>query len=411
MRTTSISYWPTRKGGGYFCIHKGVRYELALGPKDEPVGPTYRAAQDRFEQILEGVKLEEKRREKEKSEPRPVTVREVLETYLKHISNKRKEGTIDIRVRSFTPFVEYQPRKTECKIGERPAVSLTHQDVYAFLKHMEKPRAQARKKPQPGRKPVGWTAGSHRNCVVGLLAAFNWATRSKLLAENPLTGIEKEPSSSRGAESLIGNDAAEVEASHRKILAAALPHYRPLIQALKDTGARPGELIAARAADFRPEIGALVFHKESTRRRDQFSHKTAKRKDRTIFLTGDTLALVRELVKKYPTGQLFRKKSGRPFLKFNVTDRFIKLQKKVKMPHLTAYSYRHQFATDMLKGGCDVDSLAQMMGNSPMVIRQHYSHLLADAKGLRAKLERFRTEAAGTQTSPPPPGETAAEAS
>ena len=66
------------------------------------------------------------------------------------------------------------------------------------------------------------------------------------------------------------------------------------------------------------------------------------------------------------------------------------------------YSYRHQFATDMLKGGCDVDSLAQMMGNSAMVIRQHYSHLLADAQVLRSKLERFRTGEVGTRTPPPP---------
>lgn len=409
-RNPTISYWATRKGGGYFTIRKGERFELALGPDDQPTGPIYRAAQDRFQEIMEGRARDEEQERKRRLEPAPVTVREVLEIYLKHISTKRKEGTIDIRLRSFTPFVEHQPRKGEPKIGEREAVGLTHRDVYAFLKHMEKPRAQARKIPQPGRKLVGWTSGSHRNCVVGLLAAFNWATRSGMIPKNPLTGIEKEPSSSRGAESLIGNDTAEIEATHRKILAAALPHYRPLIQALKDTGARPGELIAARATDFRPEIGAFVFHKESTRRREQFAHKTAKKKDRTIFLTGETLSTVKELVQRFPAGPLFRKKSGRPFQKFNVVDRFIKLQKKLKMPHLTAYSYRHQFATDMLKGGCDVDSLAEMMGNSAMVIRQHYSHLLADAKGLRAKLERFKTVAAETQT-PSPPVHAAAEAS
>lgn len=407
-RKPTISYWPTRKGGGYFTIRKGERFELALGPDDQPTGPTYRAAQDRFQEIMEGKARDEEAERKRRLEPAPVTVRVVLETYLQHIGTKRSAGTIDIRVRSFTPFVEWQPRKSEPKIGELPATSLTHQDVYRFLKHMEKPRPQARKKPQEKRRPQGWTAGSHRNCVTGLLAAFNWAVRSKLITENPLTGIEKEPPSSRGAESLVGSTAEEVEANHKKILAAALPHYRPLIQALKDTGARPGELIAARAADFRPEIGAFVFHKESTRRREQFAHKTAKRKDRTIFLTGETLAIVKDLVVKHPTGPLFRKANGKGFYRFNVIDRFLKMRKKLKMPHLTAYSYRHQFATDMLKGGCDVDSLAVMMGNSPLVIRLHYSHLLADAQGLRAKLERFRTGAAGTQTAPPPAGEAAA---
>ncbi len=400
MRTPSISYWPTRKGGGYFCIVKGTRYELALGPKDEPTGPTYRAAQDRFQAILEGRAAEEEAERKRREEPAPVTVRVVLESYLQHISTKRSEGTVDIRRRSFIPFVEYQPKKAEAKLGELPAVAVTHQDVYRFLKHMEKPRAQIRVKPQEGRKPVGWTSGSHRNCVTGLLAAFNWAVRTKMITENPLTGIEKEPPSSRGAEALIGSNPDEVEASHKTIMEKALPHYRPLIQALKDTGARPGELIAARAADFREDIGAFVFQKQMTRRREQFAHKTSKRKDRTIFLAGETLETVKRLVKEQPTGPLFRKKNGKPFQRFNVIDRFIKLRRKVKMPHLTAYSYRHQYATDMLMAGMDVDALAQLMGNSPMVIRQHYSHLLADAQGLRAKLERFRTAAAGTSSRP-----------
>ena len=43
-RKPSVSYWPTRKGGGYFCILKGNRHELALGPDDAPQGPTYLAA-------------------------------------------------------------------------------------------------------------------------------------------------------------------------------------------------------------------------------------------------------------------------------------------------------------------------------------------------------------------------------
>ena len=116
---------------------------------------------------------------------------------------------------------------------------------------------------------------------------------------------------------------------------------------------------------------------------------------------------MKRLAAEHPTGPLFRKKNGKPFQRFNVIDRFIKMRRKLKMPHLTAYSYRHQFASSMLMAGMDVDALAQLMGNSPMVIRQHYSHLLADAQGLRAKLERFRTGEAGTQTPPPPAGEVA----
>jgi integrase len=184
-------------------------------------------------------------------------------------------------------------------------------------------------------------------------------------------------------------------------MAVSRAHWRPFIQALKDTGARPGEIAGATAADFKPDMGAFVFHKESNRRRGQFSHKTSKSKDRVIFLSGPTLTNVKELVEKYPTGSLFRRKNGKNFGKVNFVDRFMKLRRRLKMPHLTSYSYRHTFATEMLKAGMDVDTLAELMGNSAMVIRLHYSHLLADTKGLREKLERFKTAAAETQRPSP----------
>ena len=82
----------------------------------------------------------------------------------------------------------------------------------------------------------------------------------------------------------------------------------------------------------------------------------------------------------------------------HIVDRFAKLRKKLEMPGLTAYSYRHTVATEMLKAGMDVDTLAELLGNSPVVIRQHYSHLLADARGLREKLEHFRKGAEETRS-------------
>lgn len=122
-----------------------------------------------------------------------------------------------------------------------------------------------------------------------------------------------EGAASRGAGPLVGSNAQEIEENHRRALAAP-SSYRPFVQALKDAGARPGEIAAA--DDFRPETGALVFHKESTRRREPFAHKTAKRKDRVIFLAGETLDRVRSLAEKYPTGPLFRRRVAGPFASF-----------------------------------------------------------------------------------------------
>ena len=89
-RKPSISYWPTRKGGGYFCIVKGERFELALGPDDQPTGATYRKAQDRFQEILEGRARAEAQERKRQLEPNRVTVREVLDAYLKQRAEARR---------------------------------------------------------------------------------------------------------------------------------------------------------------------------------------------------------------------------------------------------------------------------------------------------------------------------------
>src|SRR5205085_4074992 len=126
------------------------------------------------------------------------------------------------------------------------------------------------------------------------------------IPKNPLAGIEKPAPTSRGAEALLGTNAQEIEAAHQRIMTTVRAHWRPFIQALKDTGARPGELAAATAADFDEALGAFVFRKEMSRRSDRFAHKTARHRDRVIVLTGPTQEAVKELVRVYPEGPLFR---------------------------------------------------------------------------------------------------------
>lgn len=391
-RKPQARYYASRKGGGYFATVSKTLHELALGPDDAPTGPTYLAALTRFREVLE--------LESAGEQGADTTVRVVLETYLQHIATRKKPSTVEIRQRAFVPFVDWTP-DGKGPVGERPVASLNHFIVYRFLEHMAMPRVQVRKTPQPSRKPMGWGAGSQRNFLQSINAALNWSVRSGLIPKNPVAGVETPAASSRGTDALVGQNAEEIETNHRRILDAALPAYRPFIQALKDTGARPGELVAATAADFDADLGGFIFKKEGSRQKERFSHKTAgKGKDRVIFLTGPTLEEVKRLLAVYPEGPLFRRPNGGVMRKPHYVSLFTRIQKRLGWDEVTCYSYRHTFATEMLKAGMDVDTLAHLLGNSPNVIRQHYSHLLADKKGLREKLERFRAAAAGTRTPP-----------
>jgi integrase len=386
-----VRYFDSRHG--YYCQWNHKQYLLAKGPDDAPTGPTYLDALGKFQEIMQLGAVNEAGGEN--------SIRVVLETYIQHISTKKSPGTVEIRLRAYKPFVDFLPNTGGGVYGERTVSTLTHNQVYAFLAAMEKPAKRGRD--QKNRRPVHWGLGSQRNCLQSLNAAFNWAARSGLIPKNPLVGIEMPAASSRGEDALIGNNVDEIDANHRKIIGYSKPWLKPFIQALKDTGARPGEIAAATAENFDPEAAAFVFRKASRMRSDRFKHKNAsKGKERVIFLTGETLVTVRELVAKFPTGPLFRRKVNRGFHKTCIVMAFQKLQRKMKMPMLTAYSYRHTFATEMLKAGMDVETLAELMGNSAAVIRLHYSHLLADKPALRGKLERFKTLAAGTRTQSAP---------
>src|SRR5262249_43560788 len=127
-------------------------------------------------------------------------------------------------------------------------------------------------------------------------------------------------------------------------------------------------------------------------------HKTAKHgKERVILLSGAALDIVKRLVAEYPAGPMFRavekKRKGKqpaPWTDKTITSIFHRIRTKLDLPNFTPYRYRHTFATAFLEKGGSVDVLAALLGNSPEVIRRHYSHLLGDTANLRRQLEAFR---------------------
>jgi integrase len=210
---------------------------------------------------------------------------------------------------------------------------------------------------------------------------------------------------------LLGETPAEREEAHQKIMDACTPALREVVVFLHATGCRPGEAINATAKDFDSKIGAIVYHADDKRMTEEFRHKTAgKGKDRIIFLTGEALDMVKGLVKLRPKGPLFRTSKGRRLHKHldragwtanTLNAQISEIRKRIGMPKLTPYSYRHTFATGWLEQGRSVEILAELMGNSPAVIRKHYSHLLSDKDNLRKQMEAYSsTQAERTESGP-----------
>jgi integrase len=371
-RKPSVRYWPSRKA--YCCWFKGKQVVLAEGPKDELEGPVYAAALKKFGEL---VTLGAADTAKDAN-----AVEVVCELYLRHISSRRKTRTYQIRRQFLQPFVD--------RFGKTRVRDLARHAVDAWLDEMK----QERTHPATGHK-TRWSNGSVRSAVASIQACLNWAASSGLITANPLGSMPAPRARSKGREALIGRTPAERRENHHRILAAASKYFRPFIVVLEATGCRPGELVHATADAFDAELGAIVYHAEDNRLDGEHAHKTSGHKDRTIFLTGEALEIVKALVAKYPSGPLFRPRGGKRGWALNeVMRRFRIIRRKTGIPKLTAYSYRHSFATGFLERGGSIDILAELLGNTPDILRKHYSHLLADAGNLRRHLEAFRAATA-----------------
>jgi integrase len=230
-----------------------------------------------------------------------------------------------------------------------------------------------------------WGDGSVAMFIDGLMAAFRWAVKKKLITANPIEGIDRPARRSRSRRCLVSDE------QHERILASIrTAGFRAVVVCLHATGARPGELLAAEAKDWNQELQAVLYYGDDRRREDEFRHKTAgKSKDRAIYFTGEALALIRNLMGRHRTGPLFRTFKNGPWTIQTLGDAFRVLRKRVGMPDLIPYSYRHTFATNWLKAGRSVDVLAEILGNTPETIRRHYSHLCGDRAAIRRQLEDF----------------------
>jgi len=363
-RKPNVRYFDSRKG--YYCQLDGKQHKLASGPDDAPSGPCYSEALENFKALME---LHYVPLSRDRS-----PVRAVLETYLVHLESSRSASTLRIRTASFLPFAEF--------LGDRAIAQLSPSDLDRFIAQMRRPRDTAMR----GERQAQWGDCSVRFFLAGLSAALNWAVKRGHISRNPVAGYESPSSRNRTARCLIP------EADHVRILAACEgSSFRHLLMALENTGARTGELMGAEARDWDDKLGAIVYRGDDKRREDDFRHKTAYTdRDRVIYFTGEALEMVRGLVKRYPTGPLFRNHRGHRWTQSMVNNRLKRLRETLHLPYLIATGYRHTLATRWLESGRSVDLLAEIMGNTPQAIRNYYRHINPQAPAVQAALQDFR---------------------
>ena len=160
-----------------------------------------------------------------------------------------------------------------------------------------------------------------------------------------------------------------LDRDQRKALIEALPaDAAALVRGLCSLPLRPGALAALRVGDFD------VRRKELLIQRDKAGH------GRAILLPDAVLTLLKEQARsKLPAAPLFSRADGKAWdkdaWKGPIKDAVLA---SGLPPGATAYTLRHSTITDLVTGGLDLLTVAQIAGTSVRMIERHYGHLQRD---------------------------------
>jgi integrase len=234
-----------------------------------------------------------------------------------------------------------------------------------------------------------WSNSSKRCAIVSVKRALNWAVEQGLIEKNPVATVKQPPCGRR--EVLVADE------SHKKVLRATDRAFRRVARVMRATGCRPIELRTVTAKEVNLELGAWVFPVGHP------ANKTGRKTKRLkiTYLPNPILKLVKALIKRYPTGPLFRNRLGKPWSCNAIRLRWKRLREKLNLPAGTcSYAYRHTFTTEGLERGVPVATMAELLGHQDLgMISRHYGHLAQKSQHLRDAAEKAAEVRSSSATS------------
>lgn len=340
-----LGFRPSKAGGPGAWVAKWYDPETrtkrysALGEygdliPSERYGAALKAAREWLEHVCAG------------GSTKPVTVKEACEQYAK--------DKPDAAAR----FKRYLYRDPIAKV---PLQKLTDRQVRAWRERLENlpalvTRRKAGHKITRKRSPV-----TLNRDMVAFRAALNAALeRGDALTARAWKSALK-PIDVKGARRNLYLDRGQ-----RKALIDALPDdAAALVRGLCSLPLRPGALAALRVGDFDARRKELVIERDKAG------------DGRAILLPDSVVTLFKEQSRsKLPAAPLFARADGKAWdkdaWKGPIKDA---VQASGLPPAATAYTLRHSTITDLVTGGLDLMTVAQVSGTSVRMIELHYAHL------------------------------------
>jgi integrase len=304
-------------------------------------------------------------------------------------------------------------------------------------------KMQQERKHQNTGQTLKWDDGTVKLALRVMRGAFSYCTARRLITTDPFTQPDaahlRKGSSIDYEGKRLPIEEHEYDALVRRALTRSNKDWAILCMLLWHTGARPAELLLARAEEWRPKEKTFVIEAKDPANVGRFKLRR-KRKNRVIYVRDEMVPFVELLIEKYRDAPklpanihqiLTSRKAGRPepapmravsFLfrrernegkrgfgggeygpvpmtyknvngRIASTARLINEEEGVEVvrPGLTAYSFRHAYVTRWIVKNKEnhLKHLAQMLGTSVAMIERHYSHLFRKHDVLREVLNAF----------------------
>ena len=310
----------------------------------------------------------------------PLTVADVIADYLDFLANNRRSSN-DVRARA-NAFILPQLGKIEVEALTTEQITKWHAALAAAA-----PRARTAKGAKQNHRPIDKSDESKRkrrasaNRVLTILkGALNRAWRA---------GKVSSDAAWRRVEAFQNANAARVRylslGDAQRLINAADPDFRVLVQAALATGARYGELAAFRVADFNPEAGTVHV-------------RTSKSgKSRHIVLTDEGVALFKQLAAGRGGDDPLLRKADDALWTTSCQARPMKdacARAKIR-PSISFHGLRHTWASLAVMNGVPLLVVAKNLGHADTrMVERHYGHLAPSyiADVIRAGAPRFEIE-------------------
>jgi integrase len=292
------------------------------------------------------------------------TVEAIFEAYLADLEPRVKEERFNKQVYLLESFtLHYGPMEK--------AREITSPDVLRWVKA---------KRTIYGKKLRVWSVARQRDAGQAVKRALSWAIKREYLPWSDVMELEFETPQPR--ETTIDYQ------THARLVAKTreLKRSRPfglVLIALRLSGARPisvRELTAGNCID-----SSWVFR----------DHKTGRKTGKPLVVRCDGCleTLTRILCHARPKGPLFLTSEGEAWKKNAIVLRFKRLRESLKLEGVSAYSYRHAFATDALQAGESMATVAALLGHTnPAMVAQVYGHLDKRGDHLSEALRKIRSK-------------------